>query len=160
MSPHHIDLTLVVGSANGTATEFFQANAECVHVTLRLLAAPQLFAQRHLLLASQHCASLIPCPAIDLILVRTSAPAPLKFPVNHPAGQFDLSVFIAFARLANPPISLAGRRLRPDQHRQHHPSKFLAQTRCPPRSCTASGVAALDSASAPGPGQLAQAIPP
>jgi hypothetical protein len=55
-----------------------------------LLAAPQLFAQPRLLLASQHCASMIPCKGIDMILVRTFARTPLKFPLNLPLGLFDI----------------------------------------------------------------------
>ena len=70
--------------------EFYQADEQRVRETLRLLAAPQLFAQRHLLLASQHCASMIPCKGIDMILARTSARTPLKFPLNLPVGLFDL----------------------------------------------------------------------
>lgn len=85
-----IDLTIELRSANGSSTEFYQADEEHVRETLRLLAAPQLFAQRHLLLASQHCASLIPCQGIDMILVRTSARTPLNFPLNLPVGRFDL----------------------------------------------------------------------
>lgn len=85
-----IDLTLELRSANGSSTEFYQADEERVRETLRLLAAPQLFAQRHLLLASQHCASMIPCKWIDMILVRTLARTPLKFPLNLPVGLFDL----------------------------------------------------------------------
>ncbi len=85
-----VDLTLELRSANGSSTEFYQADEERVREALRLLAAPQLFAQRHLLLASQHCASLIPCRGIDMILVRTSARTPLKFPLNLPVGLFDL----------------------------------------------------------------------
>lgn len=85
-----IDLTLELRSANGSSTEFYQADEERVRETLRLLAAPQLFAQRHLLLASQHCASMIPCKWIDMILVRTFARTPLKFPLNLPVGLFDL----------------------------------------------------------------------
>ena len=90
MTTSTIDLTVELRSANGSATEFYQADEERVHETLRMLAAPQLFAQRHLLLASQHCASMIPCQGIDMILVRTSARTPLKFPLNLPAGVFDL----------------------------------------------------------------------
>ena len=85
-----VDLTLELRSANGSSTEFYQADEERVREMLRLLAAPQLFAQRHLLLASPHCASMIPCQGIDMILARTSARTPLKFPLNLPAGQFDL----------------------------------------------------------------------
>jgi len=84
------DLTIELRSADGSSTEFYQDDEEGVRETLRLLAAPQLFAQRHLLLASQHCASMIPCKGIDMILVRTFARTPLKFPLNRPVGMFDL----------------------------------------------------------------------
>jgi hypothetical protein len=70
--------------------EFYEAGEERVLEALRLLAAPQLFAQPRLLLASQDCASLISCRGVDLILVRTLAPAPLKFPLNLPIGLFDI----------------------------------------------------------------------
>lgn len=85
-----IDLTLELRSANGSSMEFYQADEERVRETLRLLAAPRLFAQRHLLLASEHCARMIPCKWIDMILVRTFARTPLKFPLNLPVGLFDL----------------------------------------------------------------------
>jgi hypothetical protein len=90
MTTSTFDLAIELRSANGSSTEFYQDDEECVREALRMLAAPQLFAQRHLLLASQHCASMIPCQGIDLILVRTSARTPLKFPLNLPTGQFDL----------------------------------------------------------------------
>jgi hypothetical protein len=90
MTTNPIDLTIELLSANGSSTEFYQADEERVCETLRLLAAPQLFAQRHLLLASQHYASMIPCKGIDMILARTSARTPLKFPLNLPVGLFDL----------------------------------------------------------------------
>jgi hypothetical protein len=90
MTTNPIDLTLELRSANGTSTEFYQADEERVREALRLLAAPQLFAQHHLLLASQPCASMIPCKGIDMILVRTLAPPPLKFPLDLPVGQFDI----------------------------------------------------------------------
>jgi hypothetical protein len=90
MTTNPVDLTLELRSANGTSTEFYQADEERVREALRLLAAPQLFAQHHLLLASQQCASMIPCKGIDMILARTLAPAPLKFPLNLPVGQFDI----------------------------------------------------------------------
>lgn len=85
-----IDLTLELRSANGSSTEFYQADEEQVRETLRLLAAPRLFAQRHLLLASQRCASMIPCKGIDMILARTCAQTPLKFPLDLPMGLFDI----------------------------------------------------------------------
>ncbi len=90
MNTNQIDLTLELRSANGSVTEFYQADEARVLETLGLLAAPQLFAQRHLSLASDHCASLIPCPGIDMILVRTFARSPLKFPLMLPVGLFDL----------------------------------------------------------------------
>ena len=90
MTTNPIDLTLELRSANGSSMEFYQADEERVREALRLLAAPQLFAQHHLLLASQHCASMIPCKGIDMILVRTSARTPLKFPLNLPVGLFDI----------------------------------------------------------------------
>src|SRR4030095_6388828 len=90
ITTNQIDLTLELRSANGSLTEFYQAEEARVCETLRLLAAPQLFAQRHLLLASQHCASMIPCKGIDMILVRTLARAPLKFPLMLPVGLFDI----------------------------------------------------------------------
>jgi hypothetical protein len=85
-----IDLTIELRSANGSSTEFYQADEERVHEALRLLAAPQLFAQSRLLLTSQDCASMIPCRGIDMILVRTFARGPLKFPLHLPVGQFDI----------------------------------------------------------------------
>lgn len=90
MTTNPIDLTLELRSANGSSTGFYEADEERVREALRLLAVPQLFAQPHLLLASQHCASMIPCKGIDMILARTSAPLPLKFPLSLPAGRFDL----------------------------------------------------------------------
>lgn len=86
-----IDLSVELRSANGSSTEFYQADEERVRETLRLLAEPRLFAQRHLLLASQHCASMIPCKGIDMILVRTFAQTSLKFPLDLPMGLFDIA---------------------------------------------------------------------
>ena len=90
MTTSPIDLTIELRSANGSSMEFYQPDEERVRETLRLLAAPQVFAQRHLLLTSQHCASMIPCKGIDMILVRTFARTPLKFPLNLPVGLFDI----------------------------------------------------------------------
>jgi len=84
------DLTVELRSASGSSTEFYQSDEERIRETLRLLAAPQLFAQPRLLLASQHSASMIPCKWIDMILVRTLARTPLKFPINLPMGLFDI----------------------------------------------------------------------
>jgi hypothetical protein len=90
MTRNPFDLTIELRSANGSSTEFYQADEARVRESLRLLAAPQLFAQHHLLLTSQHCASMIPCRGIDMILARTFARGPLKFPLNLPVGQFDI----------------------------------------------------------------------
>jgi hypothetical protein len=90
MTTNRIDLTLELRSANGSLTEFYQADEERVREALCLLAAPRLFAQAHLLLTSQHCASMIPCKGIDMILARTCARTSLKFPLNLPVGLFDI----------------------------------------------------------------------
>ncbi len=90
MNTNQIDLTIELRSANGSVTEYYQDYEERVREALRLLAAPQLFAQRHLLLASQDYASMIPCAGIDMIVVRTLARLPLKFPLVLPVGLFDL----------------------------------------------------------------------
>lgn len=84
------DLTLEIRSGNGSSMTFDETNAQRVREALQLLAAPRLVAQPHLLLASQHCASMIPCKGIDMILARTSAPLPLKFPLDLPMGRFDI----------------------------------------------------------------------
>lgn len=84
-------LTVELRSANGSSTEFYQADEKLAGEALSLLAAPRLFAQPHLLLASQLSASVIPCSGIDLILARTVARTPLKFPLSLPVGLFDLA---------------------------------------------------------------------
>lgn len=84
------DLTIELRAANGSITEYCQADQEQACEALRLLTSPQLFAQRHLVLASEHCGSMIPCAGIDMILVRTHARIPLKFPLNLPVGLFDI----------------------------------------------------------------------
>jgi len=90
LTMNRIDFTLELRSANGSSMEFYQADEERAREALRLLAAPRLFAQPHLLLTSQDCASMIPCKGIDMILARTSTRTPLKFPLNLPAGLFDI----------------------------------------------------------------------
>ena len=50
MTTNPIDLTIELRSANGSSTEFYQTDEEHVREALRLLAAPRLFAQPHLLL--------------------------------------------------------------------------------------------------------------
>lgn len=90
MSTNRVDLTLELRFANGSTAEFYEADKERVREALRLLAAPRLFAEPHLLMVSQNCASMMPCKGIDMILVRTSAQSPIKFPLDLPAGQFDI----------------------------------------------------------------------
>jgi hypothetical protein len=90
LTKSQIDLSVELRLANGSSAGFYESDKERVHEALRLLGAPRLFAQAHLLLASPHWASIIPCKGIDMILVRTSAPLPLKFPVEIPAGLFDI----------------------------------------------------------------------
>jgi hypothetical protein len=90
MTTNAVDLTVEVHSANGSSAEFYQADEEGVRETLRMLSSPQIFAQRHLVLASQHCASVLPCKGIDMILARTLARSSLKFPLNLPVGMFDI----------------------------------------------------------------------
>lgn len=85
-----IDLNVEIRSADGSSTEFYQTDEEKIHETLNVLAAPRVLAQRHLVIASKDYASLIPCAGIDMILVRTSARSPLRFPLNLPVGRFDI----------------------------------------------------------------------
>ena len=70
--------------------DFYQDNEQLIQETLQLLAGPRLLAQPHLLLASGHGASMIPCRGIDMILARTSARTPLKFPLTIPTGTIDI----------------------------------------------------------------------
>lgn len=90
MTPNTVDLTVELRSADGTSAEFYQADEALIRETLHLLASPRLLAQPHLVLASQGCASMIPCKGIDMILARTSARTPLTFPLSLPAGMFDI----------------------------------------------------------------------
>ncbi len=90
LTTNSVDLTVELRFANGATAEFHQTNSQRIRETLRLLAEPQLFAQHHLSLVSLHEASMIPCKGIDMILVRTFARAPLKFPLDLPVGRFDL----------------------------------------------------------------------
>jgi hypothetical protein len=82
-------LTVEVRLANGSSTVFHETGEQRVREALRLLAAPTLFAQPHLLVASQLSASMVPSKGIDIILARTTSPLPLKFPLILPAGEFD-----------------------------------------------------------------------
>lgn len=108
-----IDLTLELRLASGSAMEFHESDAERIREALRLLATPRLFAQPHLLLASQRSASLIPCRGTDVIFARTASPLPLEFPLDLPAGLFDI-VERRHAWPDNEPIT------REDHDRQPH----------------------------------------
>jgi hypothetical protein len=105
MTANPIDLTIELRSANGSSAEFYPTDEERARETLRLFASPQIFAQRHLVLASQHCASVVPCKGIDMVLVRTCARTSLKFPLNLPVGVFDI-VEQPKARLDNKSVAL------------------------------------------------------
>jgi len=84
-----VDLTVEVRSADGTSTEFYQTNEECIRKTLRSLTTPRVFTQPQLVLASEHSINTIPCRSIDMILARTLARTPLIFPLIFPAGLLD-----------------------------------------------------------------------
>jgi len=90
MNTNPVDLTVELRSADGTCAEFYQADEEGIRETLRLLAAPRLLSQPHLVLASEQGASMIPCRGIDMILARTSARTPLMFPLSLPSGLLDI----------------------------------------------------------------------
>jgi hypothetical protein len=64
--------------------EFYQADEERIRETLHLLAAPRLLAQPHLVLASEHGTSMIPCRGIDIILARPAARMPPILPPLFP----------------------------------------------------------------------------
>ena len=86
-----VDLTVELRSADGTSTEFYEAEEERIRETLHSLAAPRLLSQPHLVLASEYGASMIPCRGIDMILARTSAQSPPIFPLIFPAGLLDIT---------------------------------------------------------------------
>lgn len=90
MNPPLVDLTVEICSADGNSAEFYQAEEERIAEALRSLATPRLLGQSHLVLASEHGASMIPCRGIDLLRARTSAPTPLSFPLTLPAGLLDI----------------------------------------------------------------------
>jgi len=89
MTRNSINLAVEIRFANGSSKSFHDSDPERVREALRLLAAPQLFAQPHLLLASHDQASMLLCKGIDMILARTSEPLPIRFPLEHPSGLFD-----------------------------------------------------------------------
>ncbi len=86
-----IDPTVELRSADGTSSEYYQTNETHIQEARRLLADPRLLAQRHLLLSSRYRASMIPCQGIDMVIVCTSVPLPLRFPLNLPAGRLHLT---------------------------------------------------------------------
>ena len=113
MTTSTVDLTIELRSANGSSTEFYQADEERVREALRLLAAPQLFAQRHLLLTSQQSASMIPCKGIDMILALTSARMPLEFGLINTANITRASAWPKPEALPGIALPLALRRRTP-----------------------------------------------
>jgi hypothetical protein len=54
-----IEMTLEVRSADGTAAEFYQADAERIGKALRFLSAPQLFTEPQFVLASEKWATVL-----------------------------------------------------------------------------------------------------
>jgi hypothetical protein len=86
-----VELTVIIQSADGSSAEFCQRDAQRVNKCLRLLAAPRLFSEPQLFLASASQASAFRAPAIDVILARTSAPLPRILPMRSPAGSLDVS---------------------------------------------------------------------
>ncbi len=85
-----VELTVELRSTDGTSAEFYQTDEGLIQEMFRLLAAPRLLAQPHLLLASEHGASMIPCRGIDMLLARTSAPTPPIFPLALALGRLDI----------------------------------------------------------------------
>ena len=85
------DLTVEVRSADGTSTEYYQANEERIKKTLRLLSAPRLLTQPQLVLASDHGVNVVPSRGIDMILVRTSAQSAPILPLILPAGLINIT---------------------------------------------------------------------
>jgi len=91
MAAKPVDLTVEFRSADGTSTEYYQTDEERIRKTLRLLATPRLLTQPQLVLASEHGVAVVPVRGIDIILARTSGPAPLIFPLIFPAGLLDIT---------------------------------------------------------------------
>jgi hypothetical protein len=91
MITNRIDLTLELRSADGTSTEFYQADEERIRKTLRSLANPRLLTQPQLVLASDHGVNVVPVRGVDMILARTSAQSPPIFSLIFPAGLLDIT---------------------------------------------------------------------
>jgi hypothetical protein len=87
----NIELTLEVRSADGTAAEFYQADAEHIGKALRFLSRPRLFTEPQFVLASEKWATVLAPRTIDVILARTTAPVPEVLPLKSPAGPIDIS---------------------------------------------------------------------
>ncbi len=88
--PARAGLALELRFGDGTSTEDYQVDKECVRKTLRLLSTPRLLAHPQLVLPSNGGATVIPCRLIDMILARTSAPTRQIFPLIFPAGLLDI----------------------------------------------------------------------
>ncbi len=91
MTANPVDLTLELRSADGTSTEYYQADEESIRKTLRLLSSPRLLTQPQLVLASDHGVNVVPVRGIDMILARTSAQSPPILPLIIPAGLLDVA---------------------------------------------------------------------
>jgi hypothetical protein len=86
-----LDLTIEIRSADGVATEFYETDGERIRKTLLQLMTPRLLTQPQLRLASEYSVHEIPTRAVDVILARTSTPAPVIFPLIFPAGLLDIA---------------------------------------------------------------------
>ena len=86
-----LDLTIEIRSADGVSTEFYETDGERIRKTLLQLMTPRLLTQPQLKLASEYGVHEIPIRTIDVILVRTSTPAPVIFPLIFPAGLLDIA---------------------------------------------------------------------
>lgn len=86
-----LDLTIEIRSADGVATEFYETDGERIRKTLLELMTPRLLTQPQLRLAWEYGVHEIPIRMIDVILARTSAPAPVIFPLIFPAGLLDIA---------------------------------------------------------------------
>jgi hypothetical protein len=86
-----LDLTIEIRSADGGSTEFYETDGERIRKTLLLLMTPRLLTRPQLRLAVEYGVHEIPARAIDVILARTSTPAPVIFPLIFPAGLLNIS---------------------------------------------------------------------
>lgn len=91
MTTNQIDLTVELRSADGTSTEYYQADAERIRKTLDLLSTPRLLTQPQLVLASDHGVNVVPVRGIDMILARMPAQSAPILPLMFPAGLLDIT---------------------------------------------------------------------